>query len=81
MKRMLLVLCALMFIPATVFAEITRTVIERYPELTNGEKTLPGTPKTVIYSDSTGKEVAKELYDPRGNVVETIGAIPDGIVN
>jgi antitoxin component YwqK of YwqJK toxin-antitoxin module len=81
MKRILLVLCALMLIPAFVSAEITRTVVEKYAEVTNGEKTLPGTPKTVIYSDSTGKEVAKELYDERGVVIQTIGAIPDGIVN
>jgi antitoxin component YwqK of YwqJK toxin-antitoxin module len=81
MKKIVPVLCALMLIPSTVFAETTRTVVEKYPEITNGETTLPGTPKTVIYSDSTGKQIAKELYDERGSVVQTIGAIPDGIVN
>ena len=67
--------------PTIVFSEITRKVVEKYPDVSNERKTLPGTPKTVLYLDSKGKELAKELYDERGIVTQTTGAIPDGIVN
>ena len=80
MKRMVLVLFAMMLIPLLAFAGITKKVVEKHPDISGGEQVLPGAPKTVIYSDTSGKEVAKEIYDDQGNLLETIGAIPDGTV-
>ena len=74
------ILLLLVLIPAIVFAEITKKIVDRYPEITTGEVTLPGAPKTVLYLNSAGKEVAKEVCDETGTVVETTGKIPDGIV-
>ncbi len=79
MKKVLLFLL-LVLIPAIVFAEITKKVVERYPDINTGDVTLLGQPKTVLYLNSNGNEVAKELYDEKGNVLETTGKIPDGTV-
>jgi antitoxin component YwqK of YwqJK toxin-antitoxin module len=81
MKRMLVALFVMIIVPVITFAGITKKVVEKHPDISSGDRVLPGAPKTVIYSDESGKEVAKELYDDQGNLLETIGAIPDGIVN
>jgi hypothetical protein len=81
MNRMILALTVMIIIPGLALAGITKKVVERHPDISSGETVLPGAPKTVIYADKNGKEVAKELYDDQGSILETIGAIPDGIVN
>ena len=87
MKRTkIFLLLLIVLIPALSFAGVTRKVVERYPPLSSDksaspDKTaLPGNPKTVVYSDSKGKEIARELCDETGAIVKTSGKIPDGTV-
>ena len=79
MKRIVMLLL-MVLLPAIVFAEITRKVVDKYPDVGKGEITLPGQPKTIIYLNSKGKEVAKEICDESGKIIETTGKIPDGII-
>jgi len=81
MRRIIICLLILIVsIPAIVFAEVTRKVVDKYPSLSSGGTELPGNPKTIVYLDSKGKEVAREMCDETGKVIKTIGKIPDGIV-
>lgn len=81
MKRVIIFwLILIVLIPAVVFAGVTRKVVERASPLSSGESTLLGNPRTIAYTDSQGKEIARETCDETGKVVNTIGKIPDGIV-
>lgn len=73
-------LTLLVLFPAIIFAEVTKKVVEKYPSLSSGETTIPGNPKTIVYLNSKGKEVARELCDETGKVTKTIGTIPDGVI-
>lgn len=72
-------LLVLLLIPSVVLSETTRKVVEKYPPL-NPESTLTPNPKTTVYLDSKGNEIAKELCDETGKAIETFGKIPDGMV-
>lgn len=81
MKRaMIFGLILSVLIPASGYAGVTRKVVERSSPLSSGESTILGNPRTVVYIDDQGKEIAKETCDETGRVVKTIGNIPDGIV-
>jgi len=81
MKRVIIFWLILsVLIPAVVFAGVTRKVIERSSPLSSGESTLLGNPRTIVYTDSQGKEIARETCDETGKVIKTNGKIPDGIV-
>ena len=80
MKRIMMSLLMVVVIPAMVFAGVTRKVVDKYPDVSKGELTLPGQPETVIYLNSKGKEIAKELYNEDGSIMKATGKIPDGIV-
>lgn len=80
MKRIIMFLLIVVLIPATAFAEATKKIVERYPSLSPGGTELPGSPKTVVYLNDKGEEIAREIYKKDGTVIETIGKIPDGVV-
>jgi antitoxin component YwqK of YwqJK toxin-antitoxin module len=67
MKRITICLLIL-FAPAVIQAELKRK------EMINPD----GTVEHVFYSD--GKEIAKQKLDDNGNILQTIGIIPNGIV-
>ncbi len=42
MNRIVFVLFLVMLLPSPTFAEITKKVVEKYPDVSSGAKTLPG---------------------------------------
>lgn len=80
MKSIKMISLLIFLIPAISFAGVTKKVVERYPPLSSGTTALPGNPRIIVYTDSKGKEIARELCDETGKIVKTTGTIPDGIV-
>jgi len=80
MKRLITLLVLLALIPRPVFADVIRKIVERSSAQSSGGAELPGNPKTIVYLNSEGKELARELCDAKGNVIHTTGTIPDGTV-
>ena len=73
MKRLIgLALGLIVLMPALILAdgEVTRKITQKYPD----EKTK----EITFYQD--GKEIARELFDEKGNRTTIKGKIPDGVV-
>lgn len=69
MKKIVIIFLMMVLLSSVIFAEVTRKVVAEYPD---------GSTKEIIYYDD-GKEIAKEIFDKKGNI-KKVGKIPNGIV-